>query len=309
MDNQYFGTITHPNFLDWDNDTQNKYLADIGLFTVMIAGNNIPVPKSKVPGKLNILAQFDFNNRRYLCSTQLQKNIYNYLLGRYFTYLKAIPVNFFIKLEDSIFGLENNEIKKAGLNEFNSIYNALKIKTFSKKGRFELLHLEREHIISNISKEREIVIAFLTGNEDFFDVELYLTNLYLQKIISFEGNLEILLELNRTYKFQTDIYFDENAVLFEKYKNIDNPSFSFEVFKFINHQIKTLEKSKRSDIVSLLFFLKEIKLFSGTEKTFRNMINNFFLPISAELKIADPTNKNHIKRMEILNLEWSNFNK
>jgi len=282
---------------------------DIGLFTVIIAGNNIPVTKSIVPGKLEILAQFDFNNRSYLCSTQLQKNIYNFLLDRYFTYLKAIPVNFFIKFEDSIFGLENNEIKKAGLNEFNAIYNTLKIKTFSKKGRFELLHLEREHILSNISKEREIVIAFLTGNEDFFDVELYLSNLYLQKIISFEGNLEILLELNRTYKFQTDIYFDENAVLFEKYQNIDNPSFSFEVFKFMNHQIKTLEKSKRSDLVSLLFFFKELELFSGTEKTFRNMINDLFLPISAELKLADPTNKNHIKRMETLNLEWSNYNK
>ena len=309
MDNQYFGTITHPNFLDWDNDTQNKYLLDIGLFTIMIEGNNIPIAKSKVPGKLEILAQFDFNNKRYVCNTQLQKSIYYFLLDRYYAYSKAIPITFFIEFENSIFGLEDHEAKKEALSKFNAIYEKLRIKSFSKKDRFELLYLEREHISSNISKERDIVITFLTGNEDFFDVELYHSNLYLQKIISFEGNLEILLELNKTYTFQTDIYFNENALLFEKYQSIYNPPFSFEVFKFINDQIKTQKKSKRAELVSLFFFLKENILFSGTEKSFRKLINDFFHPISAELKLADQTNKNHINRMEILNLEWDKFNK
>ncbi|WP_339629661.1 hypothetical protein [uncultured Maribacter sp.] len=307
MDNKYFGTITQPNFLEWDIDTQNKYLTDIGLFTVMLAGDNIPIPKSTVPGKFNFLAQYDYNNKSYLCNTQLQKNIYNFLLDRYFTYLKAIPVNFFIKFEDSIFGLENNEIKKAGLNEFNAIYNTLKIKSFSKKGRIELLHLEREHISSNISKEREIVIAFLTGDEVFFDVELYLSNLYLQTIISFEGKLEILLELNRKYNFQTDIYFDENVVLFEKYQNIISLSITFEVFKFINKCLDITKIPSQSYVVSLYFFLFDNQLINENRTIFQDFINSQFDLKIKRIKNDFPENKKHLQRMEKFKVLWADF--
>jgi len=304
-----FGIVTQPEFSDWNEDTQNQYLHEKGYFTTKLSATSMPTKNLKVPGEYNFTFQFKQEDLIYICNTKLQKLIYNYLLDRYISYLKVISLTFFNNFNDSIFGKKNKKARKVALDNFNNIYNNLNIKSNSLKSRFELLKLEREYYSSVLSEEREIVLAYLTGDEEFFNVSLYDSNKYLQNIILFEGNLEILLGLNNLYDFETDIYFDENAVLFEKYQNIDNPSFSFEVFKFMNHQIKTLEKSKRSDLVSLLFFLKELELFSGTEKTFRNMINDLFLPISAELKLADPTNKNHIKRMETLNLEWRNYNK
>jgi hypothetical protein len=307
MDNNYFGIVTHPEFPEWDEDTQNQYLLEIGYFTFKLSSVAMPVKNLKVPGEFNCSFQFNPNNKIYICNTELQKNIYNYILERYISYLKVFPLKFFIAFKDSTFGLDTEEARKIALDEFNIIYNNLDIEPISLKDRFELLHLERKYYISEISEEREIALAYLTGDEDFFNVALYESNQSLQGILSFEGSLEILLELNKKYNFETDIYFDENAVLFEKFKNIKCSSITFEVFKFINYQIKTLKKSKRSELVSLYFFLKKIELFSETEKKFREMINDHFLPISAELKLADSTNKNHIKRMGLLKIEWDNF--
>lgn len=307
MKSKYLGALKNLEFLEWDENRQNQYLNELGIFKYMLSSTCAPSIDSKTPGRINISAIFNSSEKIYLCQDDVAKDLYNFLLDRYYAYIKRYSLDFFIQFEDSIFGLKWEEARKKALLEFNTIYQNLNLLKNSKTSRFSLLNRERKYYISEISNERKMVLAYLTGNIEFFDVPLYNSNIYLQTVISFEGHLEILIELNNTYKFETDTYFDENSILFEKYKSIDNPPFTFEVFKFMNYQITLNKKNKFSDLVSLYFFLRDINMIKGPEKIIRSIINEFFQPLASELKLSNRENEKHIERIDLLKKDWKKF--
>jgi hypothetical protein len=307
MDNTYFGAIAQPDFFEWDEKRQNLYLLELGLFNISYSISTRATTDLKIPGKISVTVPLSDQNKKYICNTQLANSIYHRVLNTYGAYLKNYTIIFNTQLTDLTFGLDTTEIKRFALKEFNTIYKNLNPGTLAINGRFEVLSQRRQYLIRKISEEREIVMAHLTGKEDFFNVTLYESNQYLQSVIEFEGTLEILLDLNKRYEFETDKFFSGSTLLSDKYSALDNPSFDIHVFQFIDNYINSITKHHFVHVVSLFYFLKTPKLIKETADQFRAQINQLYPLNIGKLKLADSSAVKHKGRMELLKKKWGDF--
>ena len=307
MKYKYYNTIKL-EFLEWDENKQNLHLQYLGIFNVSYSISTLPIKNLNVPGKMSLSMELSEDNKNYICNTKLSKEINRWILNRYQSYLKYYPTLFNAEFTDSQFGLDRKKAKKNALKEFNNIYNRLIDTPFSVRGdRFEVLHEKRNYLISELNEHKNLIFAYLTGQDEYFDVSLYDNCPYIQRLIEFEGNLEILLDLNDTYEFEFNAFFNDTHLLYEKYSSLENPSFDFKVFRFIDECINSYTSHLSANIVSLYFFLKESMLISETADEFHTYLENLYKPNIGKLKLSNSQNLQHKKRLEKLSKRWLNF--
>lgn len=227
-------------------------------------------------------------------------------------------LTFFDELNTATYGLSFEERKKIALQEFKRIYDSISInneqKSFELKQRnkfkvitptpFYNLYFFRKSIINRLNNH--CYLPYLFG-----DIELYLKFPYndtplFKEIALFQINLEILMDLNDSYNFENDIYF--NSIFFYRLKSItaDSGFKNFQAFVFILYHLNTLSEITTTYTESTYSFLIQNDLYYGMKSEFLNLINKEFDTNFKKIREYD-TNLEHKNRVVEITKEWNLF--
>ena len=161
--------------------------------------------------------------------------------------------------------MDFNDQKNIALQIFKEIYDQVDIKgiTFptkeiSKNGienvkelnRFLKSKGRRSAKCSELAKD-ETLIAYLSGNEDYFKSDKFKEDEIFLSMLDFEKQLKVILSLNDRYQFEENIAFSKLGKLKDIYKLYQKIFSSFDVFRFTNNFIEVLTHNKSSNIDSL----------------------------------------------------------
>lgn len=155
------------------------------------------------------------------------------------------------------------------------------------------------------------ILPYLYGDIGLQNDYPYYNEELINEIISFQIKVDILLELNKRFKFEIDIYF--NNILhyrFEALKHLDI-FLNTNAYVFTMLTIKNFEEINRSNLESLFAFLKNNNLYIGkTDSKFLNLVNKTFYEQVKDLKNKNPNDQitPHVKRVKQLEKEWEIFN-
>lgn len=303
-----FGSIKDEAFYKLDAIGQNKILEKKGILKKTEVTNNQVKIESPIQGQTIYGIRYDKIIEVYQNSDKLNFEIHTFLLNRYHPYIGLEPELFKAEFKNLTFGLSKKKTYKHALENFNEIFETIINRGIDKyKNKFQVLYERREQFKQDINKEREIILNYLKGDINFFDKNLYHQSQYLMDFVEFEERLSVLLFLNETFSFEENLYFGKNRELIELYSTIENPSFNFTVFKFINQYISNISEYKHAHLVSLYFFLKKANLIRETEEDFRQILENLYQDQIRLLKLSDPKNRQHKKRIEELQNQWDEF--
>lgn len=228
-----------------------------------------------------------------------------------------IKLNFFEDFRKISYGLNLEETKKNALLEFNKIYELIAFEKIEKSFEFEksekssiftptpLYHLyrERQRIINNL--DFHVYLPYLFGDLELYELVEYQNSDKLEELLSFQINLEILLELNARFNFEKDIYF--NNIFYFRLKSIsylyyikDTEPLAFCLYIFFNYY-----EIKATDVESMYAFLIN-NFFIGKKTDFLKIINENFKTKFTKIRDYE-TNLEHDKRVQILHDEWKKF--
>lgn len=305
-----FGFIKDEAFYKLNTIEQNSILEEKGVLEkYQISSNGIKV-KTSTPGQILYKIGLNETNEAYKISNKLNFELYTFLLNRYHPYIGFEPELFKAEFKNLTFGLSEKKTYNHALKKFNEIYElVLDLEIDKYRNKFQVLFERREKLKQDINNEREIILRYLKGDINFFDKNLFHQSQFLNDFVQFEEKLSVLLFLNETFSFEEDLYFGKNRELIELYNTIENPSFNFNVFKFFNEYISNITKFKHAHLVSLFFFLKKASLIQETDETFRQILENLYEDQIGVLKLSDPDNHQHEKRIQELQNQWDEFPK
>ncbi|MDD2674913.1 MAG: hypothetical protein PHF81_08530 [Flavobacterium sp.] len=254
----------------------------------------------------------------------LLHEVYNHICDLYISQAESIKLDFFDNFHDIIYGMDFKEMKEVAIMEFKKIYQTVNLsnpaKSFiartanNEKFIYTTTYLhelsrEKQYIMHNINTYS--ILPYLYGDITLQNEYPYYNEELINKITSFQIKVDILLELNNRFKFETDIYFNNMFYYkFEALKHLDI-FINSNAYVFTMLMIKNFNEINRSNLESLFAFLKNYHLYIGkTDSKFLNLVNITFYEKVKDLKNHDPEEKNtpHATRVEQLEKEWKIFN-
>ena len=170
---------------------------------------------------------------------------------------------------------------------------------------FNKLNRSRIFIQNNLKYEIELLTAYLIGDLDYFNRNLFESNKVISEMFDFENDLLILVELNKIFGFTEDNVFTPKTIAENIYNDYPENFESLKQLLFIEHKLKDIANQNHSFVVSLFFFFKkDIKIKTPSARIFQEIINNNFNHNFGKIKLSDPENLEHKKRIKKLHLEW-----
>jgi hypothetical protein len=217
------------------------------------------------------------------------------------------------------FGLTPQEKRKRGLYYFKKYFElAIGDRQIGMKRnsdgevvaekRFKTLQASRMDHINQLRNINNIVLYYLFGSLNRFDVKFYESNQLIQSIFRFENYLSILISLNNKFKFEEEKYFTPKSIAQEIYENYEEHFDSVKQLDFIEQELKIGNNQKHGYVVSLYFyFKKELKSAFPSAVLFQKIINNDFYLNIGRIKLSDPQNENHVLRLKEIERKWKQF--
>ena len=316
MENKYFGIIDENNLRNLNYEELEKYLIKKQLLQP-VHSISITPEKTNDIGQLRAAFEISPKNFSNIYYQEITNEVIQFLLSHYKAGIGGNKAIFNRDFDDETFGLSKLEKKKVALDYFNKYFNLAKgitevglrynseMETVAEK-RFQTLKRINNSFYCDIQNfDNNLVLAYLIGLKDYFDRELFETDPFILEMFQFENNLSILIRINNEFKFEEeDVFTAKNKakIIFEEY----NDKFqSLKQVEFIEQKLKNIANQNHSFVVSLFFFFKkEIKIKTPSAKIFQEIINNNFKHNFGEIKLSDPQNSEHKKRLKKLHLEW-----
>jgi hypothetical protein len=212
--------------------------------------------------------------------------VYDLIYELYIFKVEKLKLDFFDLFEENIYGMTYQEARKVALIHFKELYNTITLsnpeQSFTmRNSKYEkIIHTpsllykldrEKKHIINNINIYT--YLPYLYGDISLFNVSPYYNEDLINEITFFQIKVDVLLELNNRFNFETDIYFNnifyyqiESIVYLDSFLNSG-------AYAFTMYTIGNIDNFKRSTLESLLQFLKESKLFNSTAENFMEIVN------------------------------------
>jgi hypothetical protein len=313
---RYAGALPYTLYINKSVDEILNYLSDNKICEkIKIQPFSEKLTKTNVLGIFSAKCDPQEINYGHNFNNDLLNEFYSFLLKHYKSGLgDFIMVN--LELSDETFGMVFNKKRKIALKYFKINYKRISIPpSFKMKfdenrniipsSNFESLQRKRKSLIAALCNEINLVIPYLASDIDFFDRNLFENNKIIKEIFDFENKLKILIQLNKEYRFEKDDIFTpktKSQIIFEKYTNDFH---SLEQIDFIEQNLKDLANQNHAFVVSLFFFFKKkIKIKTPSAKIFQEIINIHFNNSFGEIKLSDPLNLEHTKRLEKINQEW-----
>ena len=254
----------------------------------------------------------------------LLQEIYDHICDLYLSRAEYVKLDFFDNFQDIIYGMDFKEMKEVAIMEFKKIYQTVNLsnptKSFIARTANNEKFIYTPTYLYELSREKQnimhsintySILPYLYGDISLQNEYPYYNEELINKIISFQIKVDILLELNNRFKFETDIYFNNMFYYkFEALKHLDI-FLSTNAYVFTMLTIKNFDEINRSNLESLFAFLKNCNLYIGkTDSKFLNLVNITFYEQVKDLKNHDLKEKNtpHATRVEQLEKEWKIFN-
>ncbi|WP_341222219.1 hypothetical protein [Polaribacter atrinae] len=317
MESKYFGIIPKElNSLNKIIQLEN-FLKENDLIIISNKLETIKSTKTENLGELKNVVKYDHNNTGYKFTDELTIEVYDFLLNQYKNSLcKNILFN--INFEDETFGFLEARKKEAALKQFNNLYSIwtnnltkmapIKNAKFVPENIFNKLKRARAFFQNQLKYQYELVVAFLIGEINYFNRDLFKTNELLIEMFDFENDLLILIDLNQRFSFTEDNVFTKKTIAQIIYEDYPEEFHSLKQLEFIEKYL-TIEKNKKpSFIASLYFFFKEQNLKIPKEQIFREIINtNLKTNIPKRIKLSDSSGNAHLKRTTSFKKDWFEF--
>ncbi|MRX62579.1 hypothetical protein [Maribacter luteus] len=188
--------------------------------TALYISKGIFVEENKISLQIGGLSEMALQNstKVQVPSTNLVIAFHNFILANYANLSTDIFIDFFYGYNNQTFGLEPLEIKRIARDHYLSISNNI-LKT-----RLDLVRLENtpsgDHVVKNAEKlelfalHRDVLprnlikmfpeglAHFLMGDTGYFNNALVDKAPILKEIVTFEGYLKVLLDLNKKFGFE-----------------------------------------------------------------------------------------------------------
>ncbi|WP_149277638.1 hypothetical protein [Pareuzebyella sediminis] len=310
MKHRYLGCITEPVFIGMNEEEQNAYLLDKKLYDISYSSSFLPTEDEKVPGRI-YLGKLGLNekNKYHIPSIELANCLYEFILYKYEAYLNHAPTLFKARFDDLTFGVSKKKKRKIALDEFNRVYKETSPDAIdSLNNRFQALHSKREGLKNMLANERSIVLAYLIGNQEFFDLNTYDRYSVIPKIIGFEGQLKILLGINNNFLFEEETFFSEKNDFRQIYDIYETLFKNFDAFRFNYTNLEKLEHAKPSYVDSLFEVLQNNLLITGSKKAYREYVLEVHeIRLSKIRDYHNLVNDEHDKRVAKYQNDWENF--
>lgn len=254
----------------------------------------------------------------------LSDEVYKIIYELYIFKVNHLKQDFFDEFGKIAFGLNFHDAKKAALTEFKKIYHSIHFsnpeKSFEIKTSNTEKYLYTPSLLYNLYRQKTSLknkintycyLPYLYGEIDLYNTHPYFNEELINDITLFQVKIDILLELNRKYNFETDIYF--NKVFFYKLSSITHQDIflNSNAYVFTMYIIQNFNSISRSQLESLFEFLVENKLYNSTAEKFMKLINKeFYVNIKTLKQHPQIIGKSaHKTRVENIKKEWINFNK
>lgn len=317
MESKYFGSIDEKVFMALDSEQRERYLFEKDLLIQTISSSNSL--KTEELGVLLAKGFLSEANFKYMFKHELAKIVFDFLKTHYEAGIGGDLTLFNRDFDIETFGLSEQEKRKRALHHFNT-YFELAIgdrqigmerssdgETTAEK-RFKTLKATQSDFIYELQNINDIVLFYLFGSIDRFDVNFYESNALIQSIFRFENYLSILISLNNKFKFEDENYYSSKSTAQWIYKKHKVHFDSIKQLEFIEQELEIQKNRKHAYIVSLHFyFKKELKSTFPSAVLFQKIINdNFYLDIG-KIKLSDPLNENHALRMKEIEEKWKQF--
>lgn len=305
MKYKYLGFISDIEFSKLNKGEQKRFL-----FDNKIIRSEIEIFNSNI--KLNQKGEFIFNRmldtQKYSHSYDVCFEFYHFILELNKGLIGADVLDFQNNFEFETYGMSDYDKKTKGLNYFNKYFFKCCEDPNSKESRFKALSSKRDHLINLTRYNNELIGQFLIGNSEYLETANFVKTKFLDGIIEFENNLQILLYLNNRFKFEEDQYFSEKSVrtkIFEEYKNKFE---SIKVVDFIESIFSNSIYRKRKYGLAMWDCLKnDLKLMQVSANVFKQICNTYFDCDFKNLErgqISD-AHQNHINNFKN---KWEEFN-
>ncbi|QRM89319.1 hypothetical protein FG167_08755 [Lacinutrix sp. WUR7] len=317
MEYEYFGITDEKKFLELNDKERLDYFINNNIFKQSYALNFNGIPEPSQTGKISLNMELSQDHLEYSFVKEIGAEIYHFLLKSYKLYLGANVVFFQRDFESEIYGLNNDDKRKKGLYYFNEFYkkfgNNLNSKMhFNSKGkreleaRFATLKREQKALESLLLNDFDLVCNFLLGVQGYFNKELYENNELIKQLFYFENNLQILLYLNNTFKYEENEWFSENSISQKIYKDNEQGFASKKVVEFIEFVFSNPLNRKRNFGLAVFHSMKELELINCSAKQFKELCNTNFKCEFKNLQLGNPSNS-HLKKVENFKKQWGEF--
>jgi hypothetical protein len=231
--------------------------------------------------------------------------------------VKDKKTNFFNHFMKITYGLNYEERKKIALSEFNKIFESFEfenfeepfeirtsenIKTFMPTPLFQLFK-KRQSIINSL--DYHVYLPYLFGEIDLYKLKKYQNSDEFNELLTFQSDLEILLELNDKFNFETDVYFN-NFYYFKLYSITQLHCIKeIEPLAFCLCKLFEYDEIKATDVESMYSFLLN-NFFIGKKTDFLNIVNSNFKTNFKKIRDYE-TNLNHDYRVKKIHQDWKKF--
>ena len=316
IERKYFGIISE-KFISLDKSRElEDFLIEHKLIVWVKKGKTISTSKTDNLGEQRIIVEFDPKNAKYEFSKELLKHVYNFLLDHYKNGLGR--VDFFNNdFENETFGLLEGRKRDIALKHFNNNYklwttNLPVILEYNEKNKlgsenpFNKLKRVRLFFQNHLKHQNELISAYLNGNINYFNRELFDTSEFLKEMFDFENDLLILLDLNNDFSFAEDKAFSPKSKADLIYEQYSHDFHSLKQVKFIEKQFSNEENRKYSFAVSIFYFFND-QLLMPSADLFKEIITKYFGFNCSKIKLNDESNSKHKKRLNKLKIDWNNY--
>jgi hypothetical protein len=317
MESKYFGSIDEKTFKALDLKQQAEYLLDKELLHQIYSSSNLTQTDTLGVFLGEILISDE--NLEYEFTQELVKTVFDFLKKHYKNGIGGDLALFNRDFDVETFGLTPQEKRKRGLYYFKKYFElAIGDRQIGMKRnsdgevvaekRFKTLQASRMDHINQLRNINNIVLYYLFGSLNRFDVKFYESNQLIQSIFRFENYLSILISLNNKFKFEEEKYFTPKSIAQEIYENYEEHFDSVKQLDFIEQELKIGNNQKHGYVVSLYFyFKKELKSAFPSAVLFQKIINNDFYLNIGRIKLSDPQNENHVLRLKEIERKWKQF--
>jgi len=207
----YFGCLANEGLLELTNEQRLNLFKKKKLYISSIV---VAIPFNKT---INLNDKSNFKTRLEPCPPLLDA-YYAFILQRYQEHINNVFINFFHQFNNHTIGLKKKEAKiiarllfmniinnrnAPGFDFVHLLENPDGIPKLENTPKIELYYTKREAMKLNaIQNYPEGLNEYLTGNANYFNEKLIDKVTILKEIIQFEGELKIILTLNKQYKFE-----------------------------------------------------------------------------------------------------------
>jgi hypothetical protein len=229
--------------------------------------------------------------------------------------------SYFADFNENFYGLEESDLRKIALSDFNEIYRNLKIMqvtlidervnnngishTHTTGKLFKLYYHQQQ--VKKLMASTENLVNYLIGDLSFYNSTFYEKNIEIRNGVHLEIAKQILVEINDKYSFEEDFYYSKKVSEGFKYKDYDYIFKNLKAYQYTNIMIHNFKSLKRTYIESLYQVLLQFDLIVDHKENFIAFIKDeykFIIPKITTFKSNQ--NVQNDKRVKLLTQEWIN---